>query len=33
MKNEKKDIYLETLVEGLETLWKRVTTIDVTRVD
>jgi hypothetical protein len=33
MKNDNIDVYLEPLVEELETLWKRVTTIDVTRVD
>lgn len=33
MKNENINVYLEPLVEELETLWKGVTTIDVTKVD
>jgi hypothetical protein len=33
MKNENIDVYLEPLVEELETLWKGVTTIDVIKVD
>jgi hypothetical protein len=33
MKNDNIDMYLEPLVEELETLWKGVWTIDVTRVD